>query len=138
MIDPDVADIQWEKNTNKKQSERANAQKRNEQKAPSDQEQAGEYWKTRTRRENAEATIAELKAAEMAGSLVSIERVKAASMRMSRMLRDALLAIPAKISPQLAIETEVHTIDRMLGDALRRVLDDIAGMTANDIEDIDK
>src|SRR5574340_516388 len=134
MIDPEVADIQWKRNTDPKQSERANASKRKNEPAGGGDQAGSEYWEIKTRREKAESIMAELKAEELAGSLVSIERVRTASMRMSRMLRDALLAIPPKVSPTLATETDPHTIELALSDALRRALEDIAGMTANDLE----
>lgn len=135
MIDPEVADIQWKKNTDPKQAERANSGKRGEaQPNIGGGEQQGDYWDSKARREKAEATMAELRAAELARQLVSVERVRAASMRMSRMLRDSLLAIPSKIAPTLATESDSHTIEQALTEALRRALNDIAGMTANDIE----
>lgn len=134
MIDPEVADIQWKRNTDPKQSERANASKRNIEPAGGGDQAGSEYWESKTRREKAEAIIAELKAAELAGSLVSVERVRSASMRMSRMLRDALLAIPPKVAPTLATESDPHVIEHTLADVLRRALNDIAGMTANDLE----
>lgn len=135
MIDPEVADIQWKKNTDPKQSERANAGKRGDTPAGGDAA-VSEYWESKARREKAEATMAELRALELAGKLVSVERVRAASMRMSRMLRDSLLAIPPKIAPTLATESDSHAIEQALSEALRRALNDIAGMTANDLEQL--
>lgn len=136
MIDPEVADIQWKKNTDPKQSERANAAKRGEAPSGGGDQAGSEYWESKARREKAEAIMAELRAAELAGSLVSVERVRAASMRMSRMLRDSLLAIPPKIAPTLATESDSHAIEQALADSLRRALNDIAGMTAHDLEQL--
>lgn len=134
LIDPEVADVQWKKNTDLKQSERANAGKRGGNLPDAGTPQSEKYWEIRTRREAAEMQMAELRAAELAASLVSAERVRAAAMRMSRMLRDSLLAIPAKIAPTLATETDPHQVEQRLTAALRRALDDIASMTANDLE----
>ena len=137
MIDPEVADIQWKKNTDPKQSERANSAKRGE--APptgSGDATCSEYWESKARREKAEAVIAELRAQELAHQLVSIERVRAASMRMSRLLRDSLLTIPPKIAPTLATESDSHAIEQALAEALRRALNDIASMTDNDLEQL--
>ena len=136
MIDPEVADIQWKKNTDPKQSERANAAKRGEEPSGGGDQAGSDYWESKTRREKAEATMAELRAAELAGKLVSVERVRAASMRMSRMLRDSLLAIPPKIAPTLATESDSHAIEQVLAETLRRALNDIANMTTNDLEQI--
>lgn len=134
LIDPEVADIQWKKNTDPKQSERANAGKRGGSLPGTDTPQSEKYWEIRTRREAAEMQMAELRAAELAASLVSAERVRAAAMRMSRMLRDSLLAIPSKIAPALATETDPHQVEQTLAAALRRSLDDIASMSASDLE----
>lgn len=134
MIDPEVADIQWKKNTDPKQAERANSGKRIESSPSIGSGEQGDYWNSKARREKAEAIMAELRAAELAHQLVSVERVRAASMRMSRMLRDSLLAIPSRLAPIMATESDSHKIEQALTEALRRALNDIAGMTANDIE----
>lgn len=134
MIDPEVADIQWKRNTDPKQAERANSGKRGDAPSGGGDQGGKEYWESKARREKAEATMAELRAEELARQLVSVERVRAASMRMSRMLRDSLLAIPSKLAPILATESDSHTIEQTLAEALRRALNDIAGMTANDLE----
>jgi phage terminase Nu1 subunit (DNA packaging protein) len=130
-IDPAVADVQWAANTDQAQSARANASKR----LPGNGDPHGaDYLKSRARREQAEADMAEMRAAELAGQLVSAERVRLAASRMARMLRDAVLGVPSRIAPTIAAETDAHLIEQALLASLRRALDDTARLSASDLE----
>lgn len=88
----------------------------------------GGYWESRARREKAEATIAELKQAELQAALIRVDVVRAAVAGKLSALRDSLLQIPARIGPQVAaesdlvavtllLETEIHQTMRSFGDA---------------------
>lgn len=134
MIDPEVADLQWKAKTDALQSARANASKRGDDLSGNDGPAADDYLKSRARRERAEADMAEMRAAELSGQLVSAERVRLAASRMGRMLRDAVLGVPSRIAPAIANETDVHQIEQALLASLRRALDDTARLSASDLE----
>jgi hypothetical protein len=139
MVDPEVADIQWAKNTDPDQSARANAPKGkldmpgSGDPGPSDKANTP-YWDARCRREVAEATRAELEMAKLAGYLVERKRVEEAAFRTSRMMRDAMLSLPARLAPELAALTDVWEIERRIAAGLRQVLDDMSKVTAADLE----
>lgn len=137
MIDPVVADIQWAKNTDPDQSARANAPKGNSSPPSggggSDGDASG-YWDARTRRETAEASMAEMKLKQLAGDLVDRKRVEAAGASAGRMLRDAILGVPTKLAPELSSVTDSWEIERRLTTALRLVLEDAARTGAADLD----
>jgi transcriptional regulator with XRE-family HTH domain len=66
----------------------------------------GDYWKSRARREEAEAELAELKLSEQRGELVRAADVRAAYAKKAAALREALLQIPARLAAVLAAETD--------------------------------
>lgn len=67
------------------------------------------------RREKAyKAKLAELKFLEQSGKLVEREAVERKFFELSRQVRDALLTIPARLSPELAAETDPHAMERKL------------------------
>lgn len=139
MIDPEVADIQWAKNTDALQSMRANAPKAGTGMAGATGSAGGDgdgsaYWDARTSREQSEAAIADMKRRQMEGELVERRRVEEASMRVGRMLRDAVLGVPTKLAPELSHLADPFAIEQRLSAALRQVLDDVAKMTVDDLE----
>lgn len=147
LIDPEVADIQWARNTDPLQSARANAPK-GERGQPAHGnaahgnangggeggESGSAYWDARTLREESEAAIASMKRRQMEGDLVERRRVEEASMRIGRTLRDAVLAVPTKLAPELSHLTDAWEIEQRIAAALRQVLDDVAKMTAADLD----
>lgn len=96
------------------------------------------YMEAKRQREMAEAKIAQLKLRQMEGDLVSIEKVRAASMRMARMLRDAVLGVPSRIAQTIANETDAHLVEQSLMASLRRALDDIATLNVEDIKRLEE
>lgn len=136
MIDPEVADLQWKAKTDPAQSARANASKRGDDLPGHGDLAAPDYLKSRARREQAEANIAEMRAAELAGELVSAERVRLAATKMGRLMRDAVLGVPSRIAPTIAAETDAHLIEQALLASLRRALDDTAKISASDLEQV--
>ncbi len=133
-IDPEVADIQWGKNTDPDQSARANAGRESSIPpapggSPSGGREASDqnlYWDARTRREVAEASTAELKLEEMSGNLVKKELVERAAYETGRMLRDMMLSVPGKIADDLAAESDPRSIEMRIREELRKVLDEIS------------
>lgn len=76
----------------------------------------------RTRREIAEADLAELKLAELRGELVRADEWSAALARRAVAFREGLLQIPDRLSAQLAAEADQDTIRRLLDVEIRATL----------------
>ena len=117
-IDPEVADIQWERTTRP----RADASKQKPDKEttapPADDPAAPEgYWESRSRREKAEADTSEIELAKLIGTLIERTGVEMAIDTAFRQTRDAIMAVPDK----LPITTEARLMFR---DALRDALAD--------------
>jgi len=133
MIDPEVADIQWAKNTDPDQSARANAPKASVPIAGGGESDGSAYWDARTRRETAEASMSELKLKQLAGDLVDRKRVELAAAAAGRALRDAIMSVPTKLAPEFGAIADPWEIERRMQAALRQVLDDAAGIAAADL-----
>ena len=77
---------------------------------------------SRAVRESFKAKIEKLKYEEMTGRLVDIEQVRAEYFELARKVRDSLMAIPDRISAQLAVETDQFKIHKKIQHELRIVL----------------
>lgn len=137
-IDPAVADIQWAANS------RARAPHRKPDSAPQQEQltmdasvpaapleivpvavperQNDGYWDARSRREQAEAALAEMKEAEMRGNLIRTDSVRTAWAGKITAARDALLQIPSRLAPVLAAETDLDRVAELLEAELRQAL----------------
>lgn len=80
----------------------------------------------RTRREIAEANLAELREAEERGELIRVDAIRSALAGMIASTRDSLLQIPARVAPVLAAEPDaasVHdTLTREIHQALAQLV----------------
>lgn len=77
-----------------------------------------------TRREKVfKAQQAELSYLEKAGKLIPVEKVQMEAFEIARKTRDALMAIPARHSHELAVETDPHKLEIALTKALQRALE---------------
>lgn len=86
----------------------------------------GSYEEARTRRELAEASIAEMKQAEMEGMLIRADAVRAAWAAKISGARDALLQIPSRVAPVLAAETDLVAVTALLEGELRQALSELS------------
>jgi phage terminase Nu1 subunit (DNA packaging protein) len=73
-----------------------------------------EYNTARTRREKAEAEIAELRLAEQLGLLINAAHVRAALAKRVAGLREAMLQLPARVVPLLAASPDASSMDKIL------------------------
>lgn len=80
------------------------------------------YDEARRRRETAEAKLAELKLAELAGTLVLRDQVNRAIFGASRVMRDQLLAMAPRLAATLAPITDAKTIEQRIDDEIRVAL----------------
>jgi hypothetical protein len=135
-IDPVVADAQWQANTRKRVAIgdeigalRIQAAAPSASPPPASPPPDGwsgyvpDYQESRARREAAEAELAELRLAEEQGDLIRTDAVRSAYSRRVASLREALMQIPARLSPVLAAaDGNTAMIHDQLMAELRQVL----------------
>lgn len=85
-----------------------------------------DHQMARTRREIAEANLAEIREAEERGKLIQVSAVRATWAARIASTRDALLQIPSRIAPVLAAETNLATVTHLLEDELRQALAELS------------
>lgn len=91
--------------------------------APSPAPSTGDtYHNAKRRREAAEASIAELRHAELRGLLVRVDKVRAEQSRLAASMREAFLQLPARLSLVIAAETDAAKVHDLLDAELRHVL----------------
>jgi hypothetical protein len=105
LIDPEAADLQWERNS---QRARFPAPAAN---APADEDSFAHH---RTRREAAEAELVEMRVRREAGQLMESSRVVHFITSSTVLLRTTLEELPAQIAPQLPLPREVQEQCRLL------------------------
>ena len=85
------------------------------------------HSEARTRREIAEANIAEMKEGELRGDLIRVSAVKATLAVVFATTRDALLQIPARLAPLLAADADPASVQNMLHAEIHQSLHHLAG-----------
>lgn len=127
-IEPEIADREWEQNTNPAQrpdpgplsdNERERGQRDQELNPPG----IPSYSQSRAVKEAYQARIARLQYEEMTGQVVRSSSVKAEAFRRARMVRDQILAVPDRLAPVLAAEGRAREVHRLLMDELRKALE---------------
>jgi phage terminase Nu1 subunit (DNA packaging protein) len=81
-----------------------------------------DFQAARTRREVAEANLAEMREAELQGKLIRVDVLRAQWAKRVSSTRDALLQIPSRLAPVLAPETNMDRTVQILEDELRNAL----------------
>jgi hypothetical protein len=144
-IDPDVADIQWERNTDPAQQKRGAPGALDQLEAAASAPPAAEVQTSAPRGDDgsasgdqrsrireaarSEAARAELLEYELGlkrGTLILTEDVKRAAFEKARIARDALLAIPDRLAPLLAAEQDPAQVHAILAQELRRVCSELS------------
>lgn len=138
-IDPDVADIQWQKNTRNPRAafaqpqvalvdRPAGVQEAQTLPAPDTAIPQAVYdlQLARAKREHHEANIAELRERQKAGELVELQQVQMAYTTLAAQLRAALERLPDKLAPRLAAESDEHAVHVLLMTGLDTALMDMA------------
>ena len=81
----------------------------------------------RTRLRISEANLSEMKEAEERGSLIRVDAVKAALGTAMATMREALLQIPSRIAPLLAVESNPASIQATLHEEIYQTLTHLVG-----------
>jgi len=76
----------------------------------------------RTEHEAQRARLAKLKADQLSGTLIPVERLEKAWGNVLSSVRDAVLAMPDRLSHRLVAETDADAVREILDDELRSVL----------------
>lgn len=84
-----------------------------------------DFQAARTRRETAEASLAEMRLQEQDGELIRLNAVRNAWATRLTAVRDALLQMPSRIAPMLAAESSIERCAVIVDTELRQVLIDI-------------
>lgn len=97
--------------------------------APGDFDAKGYYSVEAAREKRASAQLKELELARAAGEVVLAAEVRDATMRRVQAAKATMLALPRRMSPSLALESDPGTIERLLRAAMREVFAALAGGT---------
>lgn len=138
-VDPEVADIQWARNTRARaDSGRAGAAAAEgegqgspaapeapvaPENAPAAAGQPGGYADARARRENADAERAEIELGKLRGQLVERARAERGAFDAFRALRDAIMAAPQRAAPRVMGMADVRDIEGAITEELRKAFD---------------
>jgi hypothetical protein len=144
-IDPTVADMQWAKNTRVRAgsgrppgagtasteqlalvapTEGSADKPAGEAAAPG----GDDYWKSRSRREAAEAELAEMDLATKRGELIQVKAVELVWSAALASAREHLLQVRARLAPLLAVESETFQIEQLLDLEHNKALNFLAGV----------
>ena len=85
-----------------------------------------DHQAARTRREIAEANLAEMREAEERGKLIRADAIRATWAARIASTRDALLQIPSRLAPVLAAETDLAAVTLLLEDEIRQALAELS------------
>lgn len=97
--------------------------------APGDFDAKGYYSVEAAREKRASAQLKELELARAAGEVVLAAEARDATMRRVQAAKATMLALPRRMSPSLALESDPDTIERLLRAAMREVFAALAGGT---------
>lgn len=123
-IDPEIADKEWEANTNDNRG--WNARENAKKTAEKDTQVSGTLNQSRAIKEAYLARLAKLEYEEKSGKLVSAADVKNEAFKVARIVRDNMLNIPDRVSAELAALTEPAQIHRFLTEEIRKALEGLA------------
>lgn len=85
-----------------------------------------DFQAARTRREIAEANLAEMREAELEGKLIRVDTIRAAWAKRISSTRDALMQLPHRLAPVLAVEDDMERVGIVLDEALRQALTELS------------
>jgi hypothetical protein len=92
-----------------------------------DEDEGGEFVfsKNQAKREHYKAEIARLEYEERIKKLVRVDLVEAEWFRLARLIRDAVLNVPARVAGILAAESDQHKVHGILEKELRQALESL-------------
>lgn len=121
-VDPAVADVLYRERTRQRMKPARSGESVTATASAGSTPAGVSYTEARRRREVAEATTAELRLAELAGTLVLREAVDRMLFLAARVMRDQMLAIAPRLAAPLAAMTDPKAIELRIGDDVRIAL----------------
>jgi len=97
---------------------------------PSPSGAAATFAQSRAIKEAYLARLAKLEFEEKSGVLVKADAVKNEAFKVARLVRDAMLNIPDRVSSELAADTEAFVVHRKLTLEIRKALEGLGGDNA--------
>lgn len=144
LIDPEIADREWARNTDPDQQERgapeqfevtqlrasgvSAADKSDEQSGASDPVLVRE--KARTERLRAEILEDDLR--RRRGELIEADQARRVQFNLARTTRNAFLAVPPRLAPLLAPISDAAEIERILDTEIRKICQQLASAPATE------
>ena len=118
-IDPLKADKEWDDNTRPNKAKKKTAQEVEPEPTSPDELKIDPnkkltFSEARTLKENYSARLAKIKFEEESGRLIPAEQAKSDAFKLSRTVRNQILALPDRISAELASMTDAHAINLKL------------------------
>lgn len=132
LIDPEVADREWEANSDPskfRSSGEDNRAPRPAETPPAEESQGPSVHKSAAILKAYQARLAKLEFDERSGKLLPAEQVERDWFKAGRTTRDAVLSIPARVAAEFAGETDAFTIQTRLENELRQALTHLADET---------
>jgi hypothetical protein len=141
-IDPTIADMQWAKNTRVRagagspparptgSAEQLSIDGTAARPATESPDDPGDddYWRSRSRREAAEAELAEIALATKRGELIQVKAVELVWAAALASARESLLQVRARLAPLLAVENETFQIEQLLDLEHNKALNVLSGV----------
>jgi len=142
QIDPALADLQWQENTDQSKPRNRITGNPKQAKAPGEPSEpmdlgvtdeviggpstASGYAKARAARELYQAQLAKLELDRQRGTLVRADEVRLGAFNMARKARDQLIALPERLATVLAAIQEPAEVQRILEEEIERICQEIA------------
>jgi len=124
-IDPNLADKQWDKNTNPAQIKEAT--KAVEEVSNYNSNLIGpSYQQSRAIKEAYNAKLTRLQFEKESKKLISVDEVKISAFNAARMTRDRILNIPDRVIPLLVGKTDIHEMKEILKAELIKALEELS------------
>lgn len=91
-----------------------------------DETHTGVYSKARAAKETMAAKMAQVKYEKLTGSLVEVDEVRKAAKNIGLAIKGSLTALPNKMAPILAAETDVQKVRKYLDEEIRMALENLS------------
>lgn len=125
LIDPDVADLEWNRNTDY-QGQPKTETIRDQECALLESEEIPEFVLSKARIEATKAILIDLELQEKQGELVKVAEVNDHLFDVIVNLKQAILLIPQRIAPELTSLTDITDVENTLEGALTDALEQLS------------
>lgn len=136
FVDSDIADRQWNANTQHEKKHIQTQKEKLENTSPQTEETASTapeseseqknspstYSQARAYKETFNAKLAKLQYDERVGRVTSVEQVQKEAFRDARIVRDAMMRLPDRLAGELAAETNQFKVHSRLTEEIRKAL----------------